>query len=288
MPFIQLDYTNIAGQVTQNGSGMFGVDQTIMNSKNLALPALARSLGHSFTNMVSFGGSAYQTTQLGVTANPVINNNEVYDAYLEFLAEPGRLIKSCEPPPPGAAHIVRSYGKDYYWVPSEYRFDFLRLSLVTTAQRGQPLSVPVKFENTVISAKDQMPDRPGLRHRFEVQLSTKIPSGSGRMDAVINGTPYQFELQMYNPRPDRQATPEELARLVAPGKDTDWFLVILDQNQVPIEPQVFAQSLAGQTVKIDLDFFKPTLPTTDKILESIRNETQLIRFNQFNPPVPPR
>jgi hypothetical protein len=36
-------------------------------------------------------------------------------------------------------------------------------------------------------------------------------------------------------------------------------------------------------VKIDLDFFKPTVPNTEKLLESLRNEAQLIRLNQFNP-----
>jgi hypothetical protein len=231
--------------------------------------------------MANFGGSAYETIQLGVTANPVIDKNEVYDAYLQFLAEPGHLIKTCEPPPPGAAHITRCYDKEYYWVPTEYKYDFLRLALVTTAQRGQPLTVPVKFDNTVVSANLELSS--GTQHRFIVNLSQPLPNSSGRMDALVNGSLYHFPLQMYSPlipKPGEAVTP--------PGQDTNKFLVVYNEKQVPVQPADFTKALAGQNVKIDLDFFKPTVPNTEKLLESIRNETQLIRFNQFNPPVPAR
>ena len=69
----------------------------------------------------------------------MINSNEVYDAYLQFLGNPGSLVVSCDPPPEGKAHIWRKWQGKYYWVPIEYRFLFLKLALVTTSQRGKKL-----------------------------------------------------------------------------------------------------------------------------------------------------
>src|SRR4051794_21243067 len=48
LPIIQLDYTNVAGQITQNASGSFLNTQTTENTRALALPALTRALSHAF------------------------------------------------------------------------------------------------------------------------------------------------------------------------------------------------------------------------------------------------
>ena len=75
-----------------------------MNSKMLVIPTVVRTLMHSFTNAATFNPSAYQTSVLTVTADPVVDHNEIYDAYLEFLGQtPSHLVHTCEPPPPGAA-----------------------------------------------------------------------------------------------------------------------------------------------------------------------------------------
>ena len=87
-----------------------------------------------------------------------------------------------EPPPPGAAHIVQCSklgccdcaGK-YYWVPCEYRHDFLRLALVTTVQRGQPLSTPEFFENTVAKVEDAVEPK-GFT---VIYLKKRIPNDGG-------------------------------------------------------------------------------------------------------------
>src|SRR5205823_6472697 len=80
--------------------------------------------------------------QVALTATPVTTCNEVYDAYLEFLALPGSLRCSLTPPPEGAAHISKKCGDQYYWVPVEYKKHFLGLALATTAQRRKGLGLP--------------------------------------------------------------------------------------------------------------------------------------------------
>jgi hypothetical protein len=278
LPIVQLDYTNITGTITQNGTGSYTGTQTVENSKTLVIPTVVRTLSHSLTNMASLNPSAYQTSVLTVTANPVINSNEVYNAYLEFIdpeQKPGRLMKTCEPPPPGAAHIVRQCGGFYYWVPTEFKYDFLQLALVTTVLRGQPLTIPDKFDNTVASATDV---RPGstTQHRFLIKFRNKKKNGTGTMDATINNVVYHIRLHIdTEPLPPGEKRP-------LPGDDTDRFIVIYNQGTGPGEISAnkvdFQKSLENQPVKVDLDFFKPTVPNTAQLIKAIQNDTQLIRI----------
>jgi hypothetical protein len=82
------------------------------------------------------------TNLVAVTATPVTTSDELYDAYLRFLAEPGSLQVSDCPPPHGAAHICTVYQKKYYWVPVTYQALFFDLSAIVTAQRGRSLTPP--------------------------------------------------------------------------------------------------------------------------------------------------
>jgi hypothetical protein len=281
LPIVQLDYSSITGTITQNGTGSFTSTQTDMNSKMLVIPTVVRTLLHSFTNTVTYNPSAYQTSVLTVTANPVLNNNEVYNAYLEFInpeLKPGRLVKTCEPPPPGAAHLVRRWGDEYYWIPIEFKYDFLRLALVTTVQRGQPLTVPDRFDNTVASASlvRSATVNSKVQNRFLITFEKKMKNGTGTMEATIKSVKYPIRLTFdTEPLPAGQKRPK-------PGEDTDRFIVIYevgtDKGEIPASAADFKKALEGQAVKVDLDFFKPTLPSTEQLLSVINNNTQLLRI----------
>jgi hypothetical protein len=96
----------------------------------------------------------------------------VYNAYLAFYAKPGRLMKTPEPPPPGAAILVRctevgcddlGYGAHkhghrwgchkpeviYYWIPCAYKEDFRELTLYAVALRGQSIFARVFRYGTI-------------------------------------------------------------------------------------------------------------------------------------------
>ena len=121
LPFIQLDYTNITGTITDTGSGNIGFAPGSTDTHVVDLIAKARSLTHTFTNTGTYGASGSRMSQLTVTANPVLDSAEVYNAYLAFLDKTGGLIRSCDPPPPGSAHMIRRCDGVYYWVPAQFR-----------------------------------------------------------------------------------------------------------------------------------------------------------------------
>ena len=130
LPIVQLDFGKITGTITQMGMGSFTSAQTITNTKMLVIPTVVRTLTHSFMNAATFNPSASQMNQLTVTAEPVLNNNEVYNAYLEYLdpnKNPPRLMKTPFEPPSEAVlcGLIRHCGHAYYWIPAEYKTDFL-------------------------------------------------------------------------------------------------------------------------------------------------------------------
>jgi hypothetical protein len=282
MPIVQLDYSDITGTVTQSSNASYGGEQTLGTDRNDVGLIVLRS----FSNMFNYGIGGSNENQLTISANPVLNNNEVYNAYLEFLAKPERLVMSCEPPPPGAAHIVRcvpqscghglkhSKEKLYYWVPAEYGTDFFRLSMVTTVQRGQPLSTPEFFENTIEDAIVSTPEGDKKHTRLTLVFEKSLPNDNGLMRVPMGDTTLTLRLSRFTTKVDGEEVPS--------GKMTTQLWILLPQKEVPeLTAEKLRPMLLGKKVRIDLDNYRPTLTTTEDLFKSVRRNVNLIRLNQI-------
>src|SRR6185312_7993356 len=142
------------------------------------------------------------SNQIALTANPAINNNEIYDAYLEYLTLPGSLRVSCDPPPSGAAHICRKWKGIYFWVPVEFRTEFLRLSLLTTVQRGKRLlPVPDYYAVTMLEVTDSFQDDAQKKSGamdLTIKLDGKVPNDDGRLVLDLDGdTKAEFPVEQF-------------------------------------------------------------------------------------------
>ncbi len=301
-PIVQMDYTQLVGTVTQNGTA--GVTDGYTSAATHSLAGVVQTITHTFTNVVTFNASGYETAVLTVTANPLINNNEVYNAYIKFVNQtPSPLVKTCDPPPPGAAHICRKCGSVYYWIPTGYKNEFFRLALATTVMR--PTAPADYFENTVSKAVRegdafQLPPAPDgsilWQQRFAVQFKTMMQNGTGVMDAVIDGGVKHIALHMYV----SPSTGTAAGKQAAPGALTDWFLVSCSIKTLGGSPQAveqqgrdvaaqmadYARQLEqqpnNQSVKVTLDFFRPTPPTA-QALNTIQSDTTQIRLQGTAP-----
>jgi hypothetical protein len=344
-PLLQMQYTNITGQITQDTNGSVGDTKTATNESTLS------SFKHTFANAFAWGAGAKQSNQLAITGNPVVDHNEVYDAYMQFVTTPGWFIESCDPPPACAAHIVREKDGVFYWVPKEHAAEFLRLSLVTTVQRGQPLHVPQQFECTILDATLISSDPARKTHTILLELSDAIPNDNGLMTAAIKDKVYEMPIEYFDPQelpapqkplggPKKAATegdtagngrsskqrtanagnnedddypPDYSGTVGGPtghkpnaaavetegpassifGRPTKRLILVYAEGKgdsgdevtttIDASPAELRKELRNQAVKIKLDHYRPTIPTTEALLESIRNETQLIRLNQFVP-----
>ena len=202
MPLLHLDYTNITGTVTHSGTASLGGGPTGTRTSTFA--AKAGSFVRTASQTLTYGVNASQINQLTVTANPILDNSALYLAYVNFVERPGRLIESCDPPPEGAAHVVRQTGKKFYWVPEEYRNEFLEVALRTNGVRTDPSDSAAYYEATVIGAIRFAP-KTGVVPEGESAVITLsitnvlpkddgVPNDFGWMTAVLDGRQWQFRL----------------------------------------------------------------------------------------------
>ena len=271
LPFVQIDYTNATTTVTVNESGSIGGTQT-NNPNSVSILGSALRFVHQFTNAWTYGVNGSNSNQIALTANPVINSNEVYDAYLQFLANPGSLIVSCNPPPEGKAHISRKWEGKYYWVPIEYRFLFLKLALVTTSQRGKRLQ-PVDdfFPIQVISVLFPEPGDRDLTF-LTVKLDGPVPSDNGHIEFTIDGKQVQYGVDQ-PPAPIKGPGPEstDVIRIQFNPHAGGGLIGSVQEfkARLPLSGKLFLRSS------------HPQPPTTSNLLDQVRFQLEQIRLNQI-------
>jgi hypothetical protein len=268
MPIIQMDYTNAQGTVTVKGTGVLSGGGS---STRAAIVTTVRNIMGSLTGEAS--------NQVTVVGTPVTTHNEVYNAYLEYLSLPGSLMVTDSPPPPHAAHLCRRDGNCYYWIPREYARQFLRLSLLTTAERGQALLPPDEFYAVTIQ-KPIAPPRNASSTSYYVTLpiDKPIPNDSGY---------FAFsDSKAAQPQPPSPATissddasakaaeslPEgSQTKNTAPSTDTKSELVDTEfafSNAPPSDDKpapTTVRNIVVKVAKVDYDRFTALLPRTAKV-----------------------
>jgi hypothetical protein len=278
LPFVQLDYTNATATVTVSENGTIGGSQQVVDNRPLNAAARMAAVTRSITTGWNYGVGATNSNQIALTANPAINNNEIYDAYLEFLTLPGSLRVSNDPPPPGAAHLCRKWKGCYYWVPVEFRTEFLRLSLLANVQRGKRLlPVPDYYAVTLLEITDSFQDdfqkKSGIMD-LTIKIDVKVPNDDGRLAIDLDGgKKAEFPVKQFQAKDD--STPVM----------TDEIVVVFDPKKFPEFKTVDdLKSKFNTGVKLYLKHSRPdSPPSTDDLLRNVRFQLEQIRFNQLRP-----
>jgi hypothetical protein len=281
MPFIQLDYTNATATVTVNQNGSIGGMQEVTTSRPINLAARTVAMMRGITSNWTYGVGGMNSNQIALTANPAINNDEIYDAYLEYLMMPGSLRISCNPPPEGVAHICRKWRGNYFWIPIEFRTEFLRLALLTTAQRGRRLlPVPDFYAVTMTGIEDTFAskfDRENGVMKLVIKLDKKIPNDTGHIDFDVKDNHLSYLVERYATRtkdPRESETPYMTDKIVLNFDTKQWpDLKSFDEFQALLKSPVEA--------KLYLDHSRPDAPHTEDLLQNVRFQLEQIRFNQL-------
>lgn len=178
LPFVQVAYSD----VTVQDNDQFG--STLM--------------GNWPGTMWGASGNASRSRTLSVVANPIVDQNDVYDAYVTFANDSGLFVVTCEDPG-AAAHICRKQNGVYYWVPTEAGRLFLELALTTTFKRG-PESVPpgayeVKIAGVTeviktnpmnpVTKKLRIPNAPADLQNAVLTFDNPVPSGDATLVAKL-------------------------------------------------------------------------------------------------------
>jgi hypothetical protein len=281
LPIIQVDYSSLNGQVTLEATGMIGGSQTVTNANAVTTAtAISKMVSRTIATVFNYSLTAHNATQVSMSGTPLNNNNDVYLAYLTFLADQQNLMVTPAAPPEGAAHLCRQYCGSYYWIPCDRATEFFKLSLATTTMRGQPLKVSKDFEITVdhLLGARTINDAKQI-HQVLFAIQGKLPNAEGVLRLTVDGIEYKVSTSWVD---QTDIDNLKVKDVTAPdyGKDGTLLFFNCSGKNVPLSPDQLAAKLKGQKVSVRLAGFTPPVPTTDALLESIRNETQLIRLNQ--------
>ena len=264
-PFVQMQYSSITGTVNTSGGGDLA----------LAFPP------------VNLGMSAARSGQLTITANPVVDNDAVYLAYVDFVKpEAGNFFCTTQAPPCGAAHISVCCEDKYYWVPTEKRGEFLRLSLATSVMsKGGGIKIPQSYTTTLVTlldTKDQegvlkaTENLDGKRLSVRAQFEDYLPAAPGTMTAKIGEEQVTFEVNRLTTRETFDGEGDVSKR----GDRTRYLKLTWDFDDIGLLPSEIKDALEGQTVKLKIEGYPPSFGTTGDVLKAIQQEMQLFRLNQ--------
>lgn len=312
LPILQLDYTNMTGTVTQTGGLTGGGSQTVAGNSFFNIPAAQSAIRRVFTGVGNLSASAQQVNQLTLTAQPILNAPDVYNAYLAYMKNGDHLRESSCPPPCDAAVAVRCYNADcdetcsgcdgcgrhgwlwwrkrerpkvYYWIPVEYRDDFRRLSLYTVAVRGQPIAVSPNFEVTVLGVVNTKQNAPGVNaYTARLKLDKKIPNDQGYLIANVNGRLIQTPgvITVLGDPKKPPASPNDPSADTRVDEIEISFKLKDDKGEgVGVEKlDDFVKAIDRQKVGVRLENFIPTGSQTDRLLDDIRTQLELSRLGQ--------
>jgi hypothetical protein len=286
LPIIQVDYTAVTGTITQEAAAGIGGSQTFDATRQFAIPPVAHTLTRRLSQAFNYTANAKQTNQMGVEAKPLLGDAKVYNAYLNFvftrsdtgeLVPTGKLIQSCDPPPPGAAHVIRRVDKTYYWIPIEFKYNFLELAMITTSRVG-PFPAPTAFEAVIKEVfKQAVPSIPGkTSYRLVLKFDRKLFNDSGTLEVPVKNRPYKFSVVPYH---------GEVPKIPAPQGDETEFLSIayspFDPDGPGLDVDELVSEIINKTATLHLDHSSPKPNSVEDILGSMRMQTQQIIYNQL-------
>jgi len=267
LPFIQLNYHDLLVQATDQYTGtlsnaqMFSANRGYNIASTLALSAL-RTVGTTFT----FGGTAQRQELLSFKADPITDQNDIYDKYLEFVKNPS-YFQVADKPPPFAVHLVRKYNGCYYFIPCEAAQPFLQLILGTTLQRGKvttPLGVyPVTILSATVTSKvDTSPNSTDDSVNVNLQVDSKVPNGRGLLVIKVGDRLAQLRISLNQAFGDGA------------------FINILQTQFSPTAEGFGPNALTNLKGNFYSTDHPPELSRPDQTLTQIKENLDLIRANQ--------
>jgi hypothetical protein len=269
LPIVQLDYSKLTATVTIEVDPSLGATQQFTLTNLLTLPAATLAKTRQFVGGFSEGATGKDNNVVTMTADPLINQDEVYKAYLSYLSIPGSIVATSEPPDPCAAHLVRRCNKMYYWIPKEHQRDFFQLALATTVMRGHPFgSVPQFFDVTVTEIHVETPKKAGEVDRLlTLKVDPAVKNDEGKIHFDSDGSKSTLLIQ---PVPN-----------VKMGDMTTSVLLPIPLNFKQKDVEALTKSLLNKHVQIEQKHFRPDLPTTQDLLKALNfvgSEVQQLRL----------
>jgi hypothetical protein len=280
LPFVQLSYSSLQIQDVDSVMGNIQNTNTVASdSTRTALNAVTGVVRH-FTDALQLTGNAKRDRTMSLKADPITNQNDVYQLYMTFALDPNLFVCS-NSKPACPVHIMRKWEKKYYWVPVEAASAFEALCLRTTFMRGpETVPPPVYWERTIATVYEYRRDPEDKDKKTPMvvyaalQLDQQLPNGDGSLIATLDdGRKIVLPVQQY-----AQRIKGDTKDLPSKGLPTTY----LQATWSPAVTGFDVENLRNLPVKILLPEFPPPLPPATLDLKKINDNLDQINLNTLN------
>jgi hypothetical protein len=286
-PFVQLAYTNLQVQDTDKASAnTSGGEADFSGAHNFDASKVGAS---QFTRVTGFSGrfpfgvGGERDRILSFRADPVTDQNYVYERYVEFARNPALLMVG-DGKPTWCVHLARRCGGKWYWIPVEAGPAFQQLVL-TTSFLPPPAAVPVYWDTTIASITAQLDQKTKepLENRWVVTFSKQVPNDDGVLTFSLKGGKKvslpMIRVPLMPVTPDQKGSP---AQSPGPGMPTSSLYTQFDKTTIPTERLIDA---TGAPAQFFAQNFPNLAPPPSKDNQKIQDTLESIRLllNKTNP-----
>jgi hypothetical protein len=273
LPFVQLSYSAALIQSTDMFGGSFSPSFTGSESATRGAAGAVVSTASSVGRTFGFGSSASRAKLVSFHADPVTNQNDVYEAYLAFAGDPNLLIAS-DHPPDCSVVCQKQCGQRYYYVPLEAGRAFQTLVLKTALMRGPETVPPGDYDVQVVRVtSEESPARPGTVIA-QIYFNSPVPNGVGLMVLKLDGRTVKLPVtsmpQTEDGKPLDDGSPAQR----------------LEAQWNPKTRGIGPDDLLNKHVHIYSYLYPPEAPTVSPFPQQVLNELDSIRANVSSPPSP--
>jgi hypothetical protein len=329
-PIMQFDIKTVSAIVkndisagvngSRTGLGMFTgtpLNSTVATNSNTSTASLAAGAGSTILKQVV--GTAQVTAAtvssvsrvLGFTSTndhtntaefdvcPVLLNNEVYQAYRDYLANNEDALLDTSMPKyrngapkegPDSPHIGKKWRGVFYWIPEKRKKEFFNLCLIASVTRNSPTATLVggeqsngPIQDTILGFSPEVYQNLNGYNGTALHVNFRDPVAVdwGAATAVVSGVFRDFTLM-----------PDGGKR--KPDEKSNWFYLVYDPTDIKEEATQLQKDLKGQVVDIRLRHNVPsassvklTIPLTEgqntpeiKALNDVSDQIRMFRLQQ--------
>jgi hypothetical protein len=146
LPFVQLKYDSITVNDQDHITATGGINQVFTAVRDIVLGTGTNTLQNTY----NLGGTADRQRIMSFNSEPITDQNDIYNRYLEFANDPSLFCVS-DHAPPCPVHLHRKCGKKHFWVPVEAGPAFLELVMKTAIMRGEETVPPGYYEVNIVA-----------------------------------------------------------------------------------------------------------------------------------------
>ena len=271
-PFVQLKYSMLSVKDTDDAmvTALGGESDFATNAaKDLTKVGAAQlTRATSFSGKLPVGFTGERDRVMTFHADPVIDQNFIYEEYLNFARDPGLFVVS-DSKPCCAVHVCKKCGNKWYWVPAEAGPAFLQLIMKTSF--APPPSAPAEvYYDSSIASVERVDGRP---FHFVLTLAKAVPDDEGIMQVVLkDGRKPWLPILRLN-------------RAMQPGAPVTKVLTVYSDKTLP--PDASAQLKGSAVLFFSRHFPNPNpkvASDNQKVLDALETiRLQLLRTNPSSP-----